>query len=219
MRYKVRDGLAFCITGGKTIFLDVAADRYFGLRPEWDAAFQRYLGDKENGDGIEPLLRGHILVSAGEGEPFSQQALIEPAGREFLAECSQVLNSRTLLFILAQFKAMLSLRFLRFDSIISGIADRSHRLGAASGDYSDLAQWGPIVGAFAASAPLRPRNNHCLTNSIAFMDMALSARLPAKLVLGVSASPFSAHCWVQTGDTVLNDRLENISAFEPILAI
>ena len=69
MRYKVRDGLAFCITGGRTIFLDVAADRYFGLRPEWDAAFRRYLEAQEDGAGIEPLLRGHILVTADEGEP------------------------------------------------------------------------------------------------------------------------------------------------------
>jgi hypothetical protein len=219
MRYKVRDGLAFCITGGRTIFLDVAADRYFGLRPEWDAAFRRYLEAQEDGAGIEPLLRGHILVTADEGEPFSQQAVILPARREVLAETGHLLNGRTLLFILAQLKAMLDLRFRRFDRIIFGFADRSQGLGVGGGDCPDLTEWGPIVNAFAASAPLRPRNTHCLTNSIAFMDMALSARLPAKLILGVSASPFSAHCWVQAGDTVLNDRLENISAFEPILAI
>jgi hypothetical protein len=219
MRYRVRDGLAFCITGGRAIFLDVAADRYFGLRPEWDEAFQNYLKDKEACAAIEPLLRGQLLIEAEAGQPFSWQPAIEPARREFLVEGGNLLDVRSFLFVFAQLKAMLSLRFRRFDRIISGLADRSHALGASVCDSADWPQWGPIVNAFAASTPLRPRNGHCLTNSIAFMDVALSSRLPGKLVLGVSASPFSAHCWVQAGDMVLNDRLENISAFDPILAI
>ena len=33
------------------------------------------------------------------------------------------------------------------------------------------------------------------------------------------ASPFSAHCWVQQGDVVLNDTIENVRPFTPIMAV
>ena len=50
---------------------------------------------------------------------------------------------------------------------------------------------------FDASSWLLPQRGQCLPRSIAFLKVLLAAGLSAKLVIGVSASPFSAHCWVQ----------------------
>lgn len=38
----------------------------------------------------------------------------------------------------------------------------------------------------------------------------------ADLVIGVTL-PFSAHCWVQLGSTVLTDSLDLVQAYKPIL--
>jgi hypothetical protein len=79
--------------------------------------------------------------------------------------------------------------------------------------------WQAVTDAFAATVSIRPRSDRCLSSSIAFLDVGFSRHLDAQLVFGVYSSPFSAHCWVQAGDTVLNDRIENVRTFTPILAI
>lgn len=33
------------------------------------------------------------------------------------------------------------------------------------------------------------------------------------LVFGVKLDPFSAHCWVQIGDLLLNDRADQVARF------
>ena len=43
--------------------------------------------------------------------------------------------------------------------------------------------------------------------------------LSAFLVIGVTASPFGAHAWVQIGDVVLNDSVDRVRRFVPILTI
>ncbi len=40
----------------------------------------------------------------------------------------------------------------------------------------------------------------------------------ANLVIGV-ALPFSAHAWVQSGDTILTDALELVEPYTPILVV
>jgi hypothetical protein len=40
--------------------------------------------------------------------------------------------------------------------------------------------------------------------------------LRSSLVFGVRPRPFSAHCWLQRGPVVLNDRLDIIKAYIPV---
>lgn len=41
----------------------------------------------------------------------------------------------------------------------------------------------------------------------------------ATLVFGVKLDPFAAHCWVERGDVLLNDRPERVERFAPIRTI
>jgi len=38
-------------------------------------------------------------------------------------------------------------------------------------------------------------------------------------VFGVKLNPFSAHCWVQAGDIVLNDAIDHVTIHTPILVV
>jgi hypothetical protein len=38
-------------------------------------------------------------------------------------------------------------------------------------------------------------------------------------VFGVREAPFTAHCWVQDGAVVLNDHLENVDLYTPIMTV
>jgi hypothetical protein len=41
----------------------------------------------------------------------------------------------------------------------------------------------------------------------------------ANVVLGVKQGPFGAHCWVQHGSEILNDSVEEVLRYRPILVI
>jgi hypothetical protein len=66
------------------------------------------------------------------------------------------------------------------------------------------------------SVPLAPR---CLMDALALLDFLGSRQAFPGLVFGVRLNPFGAHCWVQSGDTVLNDRVDHTGLHTPILAV
>ncbi|GAD58270.1 hypothetical protein MBEBAB_0520 [Brevundimonas abyssalis TAR-001] len=39
------------------------------------------------------------------------------------------------------------------------------------------------------------------------------------MVFGIKLVPFGAHCWVQAGETVLNDTVDNVSEYTPIMVV
>lgn len=61
--------------------------------------------------------------------------------------------------------------------------------------------------------------NACLKDSLILADFLLSCGALPTLVIGVRSRPFAAHAWVQCGDMVLNDALETVQRYTPIVAI
>lgn len=214
MAYKLRDGLHFCVSGGRTIFFDIPRDRYFALQPAWDTAFQDLVANRGPMPEVDELERAQILIAIeGDCEPLRPAEIIK-ATREFRPEPGWPFARHSAACIIAQFRAVAWLRICRFEAIISRLGGHAPvASGSRAADFALLSQ------AFAATASLRPRQRHCLSSSIAYFLMVHKLGLCAKLVMGVCAQPFSAHCWVQCDDTVLNDRLENIEPFQPIFCI
>jgi hypothetical protein len=60
---------------------------------------------------------------------------------------------------------------------------------------------------------------HCLVDSLILSVYLTRRMVPCTLVIGVSTRPFAAHAWVQIGDCVLNDTVEHVLTFTPILAV
>ena len=56
----------------------------------------------------------------------------------------------------------------------------------------------------------------CLPRSLALIDYLDRHGAPAQLIFGVRTHPFEAHCWVQSGNVVLNDTLSRASWYTPI---
>ena len=48
--------------------------------------------------------------------------------------------------------------------------------------------------------------------------MLFQEGIGAQIVFGVTM-PFAAHCWVQQGDVVLNDALDRVLRFRPIMVL
>lgn len=94
------------------------------------------------------------------------------------------------------------------------LLDRSDGSSAKFG-----AQAEGVLRAYEHSRLLRSAANRCLTHSLALATSLARIGMRPHLVIGVQALPFTAHCWVQNGDAVLNDSLEEVVRFTPILVL
>lgn len=61
--------------------------------------------------------------------------------------------------------------------------------------------------------------DHCLPRSVWAAHCLLDRGILPDLIFGVRLNPFSAHCWVQCGETVMNDRLDDVRNYTPILVL
>lgn len=77
--------------------------------------------------------------------------------------------------------------------------------------------------AVSSYSRLRPfvftSQDRCLHDSLTLVHFLAHRRLFPTWVIGVRTRPFGAHSWVQSGETVLNDVHERVSAFTPILIV
>jgi len=75
------------------------------------------------------------------------------------------------------------------------------------------------ISAFHHSKLVRTAADRCLPRSIA-LALGLAAHcVRAHVVIGVRIAPFGAHCWVQAGNEILNESVEEVLLYTPILAI
>jgi hypothetical protein len=59
----------------------------------------------------------------------------------------------------------------------------------------------------------------CLKDSLVLAYFLLSRGALPTFVMGIRTKPFGAHAWVQSGDVVLNDSVENVQRYTPIVVI
>jgi hypothetical protein len=76
-----------------------------------------------------------------------------------------------------------------------------------------------LMAAFKELRPWYPRAYLCLFDSLALLEFLASYRAFPRIVFGVVADPFQAHCWLQEGDVVVNDNLERVRRYTPILCL
>ena len=65
--------------------------------------------------------------------------------------------------------------------------------------------------------PWVPGQGLCLYRAYTLRRFLRSGGLDADWVFGVRTWPFSAHCWLQAGDLLLDDDLDRVALYTPIL--
>jgi len=121
-------------------------------------------------------------------------------------------------FFLGCASASRLLRKQRFESIVAAVQARKGARRDAARPF-DLGRAQPLLAIFTRLRLLYPRPYLCLFDSLALVHFLARFDLYPDWVFGVRADPFEAHCWVQAGSIVLNDRVERISALTPIMSI
>lgn len=75
------------------------------------------------------------------------------------------------------------------------------------------------IRAFQHARLLRTAADRCLPRSIALALCLARHGCRVHVVLGVKLAPFAAHCWAQNRGEVLNDELEEVRRYTPILVL
>lgn len=75
------------------------------------------------------------------------------------------------------------------------------------------------AASFAHLLPWTPFQGECLYRSFMLLRFLRMAGHDARWVFGVQTWPFQAHCWLQVGDTVLDDAADRVAPFTPIFAV
>jgi hypothetical protein len=75
------------------------------------------------------------------------------------------------------------------------------------------------VADFEALLPWAPLQGECLFRSFMLLNFLRADGYDATWVFGVRTWPFQAHCWLQAGEVVLDDVLDRVKPFTPILAV
>ena len=211
---QLHPGISFALVGDQAIFLDLRHDRYVALDETAADAFAALRSDCGcSGEAAKALLETGLFERPPMAAKIVPAVITTPdrdlpdyGGRPALPD---VLHVWAL--------SISYRRAVRRQPIRTVIAkqrrlhaDRTQRAGTATP---------ALVQRFLRARALVPVKPVCLQDSLALRDWLAAHGAPSSLVLGVRLDPFAAHCWVQHGETVLNDAADRVAAYTPILVV
>lgn len=199
------------VFGRDVILLDLDADRYRRLGPRLADAYRAAIERDPSPDERALLRRAGLLPATGHG-PIVQPVKVALPQRDALVASLRGRPSIGGVAALARARLGLASRGLSRE-----IAAAARWSGRASID--DPAACRRAAESFEAARSWFPGGRRCLPDSLALHRMLSRRGLSAMLVIGVRNQPFRAHCWVQSGEWLLNDRLDAVLGLTPILAI
>lgn len=214
MGYGLAEGLSYCTVGPRTAFLDLPNDRYFVLSGACDRAFRDFVDDPTKTTAAElALLQSHQLVSP-DGSAPSLCTQPRPVNSLFLDGFGGSPGDVPWA-ALSYFRASWRLRHWGLARTVE-----HYRLIPSSIELDDEeSRRLAIVAGFRSLRLLVDPTDKCLPLSFAMAYELKRRRCRAAVVFGITLSPFRAHCWTQFGDLVLNDRLDRVLDFQPILVL
>ena len=221
MGFVLRDGVSFCETGGRFIFLDIARDRYSSLAREAERSFRRLTSGEPLSQDDHAVLFGLVgseLLCLAPDAARPQPCSTPPTPDRSLVDEDYPVGPTVLshaLWRLTCSATALHLKSLR--RVLAQLERRRAWLGReAEAPAGCLAE---VAAGFKSIALIAAPLDQCLPRSIAAAHALLDRNIRADLVIGVRVQPFGAHCWVQHGSTLVNETVDQVRNFTPILVV
>lgn len=220
-RYVLRDDLSFCKVGGRLVFLDIGSDHYLRLPQELETALVQYL--EANGPvdvNVSELVNRNILVEGAAPQladrskaPIATRSAMEasyPAPRVTASQALEIIG------LVVDTQRRLKLHPFREALAVLPLCHPNPPADTKSPQSSTEQRIIEAAATFRRVRPYVPIRMRCLVDSLSMTRFLRRRGLHVRVVFGVAVDPFSAHCWVQAGDLLLNDTLGNATSHTPI---
>ncbi|NKJ43473.1 lasso peptide biosynthesis B2 protein [Novosphingobium sp. SG720] len=222
MGLALRTGISFCDVSDRLLFLDVVADRYFCLGETAEHAFRTMIRRQELNSqemrALAGLLRSGILVeTTGAGVPSAFPPIGNPTASLLDLSLPRADPGQVAAALSALVATRLFLRFGRLQSVLDKLAAAKPPPAAMASIVPEAMQ--AVAVAFEQTARMVRSHDQCLPRSVAVARWLAALGMSADLVIGVRLRPFAAHSWVQAGTWLVNDRIDTVRTYTPILSV
>ena len=235
LEYFLHPKTFLCSAPRHWVLLDVRADRYLCLNLEDVALLRPWLNGQNEDDAtdarpdvmpaqaaalMQQLLDRELLIPrAASARPVTPTRWALPTQTLQLSTTSGLLASivHAPTFVYSSIFADHALR-RRSLEVISGRVSR-HRAQQSRNRPFPWETTSRVIATFNTLRLFYPRSYLCLFDCLALLQFLSFHSIFPTWVFGVVADPFSAHCWLQQGDVVLNDTVETVAKFTPIMCL
>ncbi|MBI2249107.1 MAG: lasso peptide biosynthesis B2 protein [Brevundimonas diminuta] len=219
MSIALADNVTFCRCSGQTVFLDENRDRYFRLRPQAEFAFSEWLASPMAiSSELASLVDTGVLVRTNQTASEVRPVMVEQPSRSIVEpRTSRGFFNRHVLEVAATvWHVSRRMKSTSFHDLLETYRRRRQQISETAPSRTNIVE---LASNFDHALRLVPVEPTCLRDSLALLDFIHRRGLGADLVLGVKLDPFAAHCWVQSGDLLLNEASDHAAMFTPICVV
>lgn len=198
------------VAGTSVIFLDTSANRYFALADGENELARHVVLGKTLAPSQERRLASALdtrMADALHGGPHDT-AVPARSGIESVSS-NRAPGRQTAAALYGIIRTRVQLKLLGLEHALQVLRAQQPTSGNSTA----------VIAGHRASARWFSRHDTCLVRSLALARDLKAAAAPATFVIGVKSPPFAAHSWVQLGDHVLNDTVDRVAPFTPILVL
>jgi hypothetical protein len=248
-QYALARHVFVCMQGEHVVFLDVRKDRYFAIESAKTAGLGELVGGwpvpvprsepyAVRGDAavslvpakfdcgslapvVALLLDKEILTSPEAGKAATPVVVPGPVGEvtgESLDEPTRTSVGSFARFVASSVRARLLLKQRSFESVVARVSNRNR--SADPQIRRDDEQVQKLVGIYTTLRPFFfTAKDACLFDALSLHEFLSAYGVYASWVFGVQARPFAAHCWLQLDGLVLNDTVNHVRRYAPIMIV
>lgn len=209
--------LYHCPVDGRTVLFDLAGDRYFLVPEPLQPQFDSWLADDS---ALPPAFIRPLLVNdaTASGANTGQPELAAPIPRaDRTLERGPTPPAFVRIFSNWRWQRMASQ--VRGELATLGLATVIERVRCEKQALAMPCDPTPIARRLRADQRYRMISGDCLVQSLTLMRALHRVHSTATLVFGVTLDPFRAHSWVQHEHCVLNDEVDTVASYRPILTL
>ncbi len=231
--YYLSQDVHMCLADDQVVILDLMRDRYLSLDSDASIMLRPYLDLLAGREGLpedrdEPRLREVLAKLSADGlvctSPLPSMAVEthRPGRRAENAITPRPPSGQNLCahyalhYIWSVVRARVALRTCSLHRIVvSERIKRSAQPGAPR--EFDADETARLCSIYCRLRVIATDRGQCLFDTLALKLFLGNYGIFPDWIFGVRLNPFGAHCWLQHGNTVVNDSIDSVRPFTPIM--